>query len=36
MNTIQPINTTQDITWHYVIDIHGPDDPWYTIILEMI
>lgn len=27
---IEDMNDNQRITWHYVMDIHDPEDYWYS------
>lgn len=30
------MDTPQDITWHYWLDIHDSGNVWYTVVLEML
>lgn len=34
MKTIHTLDmsTVQMVTWHYVMDIHAPDDYWYSVL----
>lgn len=30
------MNENQEICWHYVMDIHNPEDVWYSLINKNI